>query len=139
MKCGGGPERAAGRKGARIMPKYRNDGTYPIRWRDAIFEPGEETEVSFFVPADALPGLVKTDDEPPVLSPVLFAGAVTGEMDVPFAPKVTISVQGAGAIYFADDPHGVEVDGGYTVTGDWDHIGKIRVEGSLNVVVERAV
>jgi hypothetical protein len=120
------------------MPTYRNDGSTPVRWKDAVFEPGVETEVSFFVPQGAYPALTKTADAPLVASPVLFTGAVAGEMILPYAPRIVVSSEGSGTIYFADDQDGVVVTGAWTtLPSPWEKLGKIRVEGSLHLTVER--
>jgi hypothetical protein len=121
------------------MPTYKNEGKAVATWEGTQFNPGVETEVSFFVPEGVYPAMTKTADAPPVSSPVIFTGEVSGAMDLPYAPKITLSVQGVGTLYLADDADGIAVNGGYTITAPWSKLGKIRVEdGALSVVVERA-
>jgi hypothetical protein len=57
------------------MPKYRNDTTAVVEFNKKTWNPGDEFEVTFFVPDEL--GLTKTADAPEVKSPMLAAGTVT--------------------------------------------------------------
>ncbi|MDR1160163.1 MAG: hypothetical protein LBK69_06005 [Syntrophomonadaceae bacterium] len=121
------------------MPTYFNHGNKAVLFNKQWFPAGERMEVSFFVPLSEYPDMELVADEPPVNSKVLFAGELTDEaIDVPYAETVSISVKGSGTVYFADDTEGVTVNGVYNLVSKWALVGKLRVEGTLDVVVERA-
>ncbi|MDR1209954.1 MAG: hypothetical protein LBK41_06540 [Clostridiales bacterium] len=128
------------------MPTYRNDsGLRRVISGNGdaatlVFDPGESKPASFYIPGGL--GLTLISSEPPVASPVLAAKTLTDEtFDIPYSGRIVVSVIGvSGATaYFADDTEGVAVpDGGaYVLSGAWYEIGKVRVEGTADIVVER--
>jgi hypothetical protein len=120
------------------MPTYKNKGV-PTYFNNVFFPAGQEVAVAFYVPLDAYKDFELISGEPPVNSKILFSGELTDEtIDVPYAETVSISVKGSGTVYFADDTEGVTVAGVYNLLSKWAYAGKLRVEGTLDVVVERA-
>jgi hypothetical protein len=121
------------------MPTYHNNSTTPVTVNGVTFPAGADTPTAFFMPPGA-GDFTKTDDSPPVKSPVLFSGECTDEtIALPYSAKgITVSATGSATLFFADDEDGVDISGGgYTISGAWMYLGKLRVVGTASVVVER--
>jgi hypothetical protein len=122
------------------MPTYLNNSmNTPVTVNGVTFPAGAATPAAFFMP----PGVgdfTLTDDAPPVRSPVLLAGEYSDEtIALPYSAKgITVSATGSATLFFADDADGIDISGGgYTISGAWMYLGKLRVVGTARVVVER--
>jgi hypothetical protein len=121
------------------MPTYRNDLPYGVVYEGKQIMPGDEFAADYYVPH-----MTVTGPAPLVVNQhVLYsADAVTDTTielsDLPACPpKIQISVMGAATAYFADDTNGVDCSSGYVLSGAWKRIGRVRIAGTAQVVIER--
>lgn len=122
------------------MPTYRNQTANSIVYAQTTFLPGVDTAVDFFIPYVEL-GLTLVSSSPPVQSMILFSGTVANKtLTIPAASNITVSAvtPTSATLYLADDPSGVYItaSNGYSITAPWQSIGRIRVEGEAQIVVE---
>ncbi|MDR1299559.1 MAG: hypothetical protein LBJ84_04840 [Oscillospiraceae bacterium] len=135
------------------MPTYRNDTANPIIVNGVTFAAGAEVAVSFYAPPGTV-GLTQIDAAPLVASPILLAGEFTDEtVELPYSDGLIVVSALAGStelrlgvkppltrLYFCDDANGVDISGSaYTISGAWESLGKVRIEGTARIVVEKGV
>lgn len=123
------------------MPTYRNVGQNTITYVGKTFVPGgEDIAVPFYVPETDI--IKKVKDDPFVKSPIILVKDATNEtIQIPAADEISICIttKSTAIITFADDDISVPLDNtnGYTLQTHWSKVGKIKVEGSARIIVER--
>jgi hypothetical protein len=125
------------------MPTYKNNAAIKVRrGGGCVWQPGEEIPLGYYVPPGA--ELAVTSDAPPVKSGLFVATVTDGELALPACGRGELSLLAMGGeakAWIADDgdpivlPEGV----GFEDAREWNRTGKIRVEGTAQVVWKEAL
>lgn len=125
------------------MPKYQNNTRHDISWEEYNIPAGTELAINVYLPYKEL-GLKKVSDEPKVITPVLFSAIVTDEVvDVPYSSSYVLSIlpeDGEAKIFLGEDteyPIIIKSGMSYNTHLNWIYASTIKVEGSVNMLIER--
>lgn len=126
------------------MPTYRNNTKLNRMYGGIDFPTNIEVKVTQFIPYELL-GLEKTSDEPKAKTLILFSDEVsTDTIDLTKFHDCEVYVSAyttsSATLYFGDDTQGVLIDtnsSAYTLSNKLSAIGKITVDGTARIVIER--
>jgi len=125
------------------MPKERNDNDFPVFWNGKCWEPGDEHEVLFFVPAAV--GLTRTSDLPKTPPLVLAGGGERTveagtplEIEIPYpvvTGRVKVSVlPGTGScnLFLGDGSVAIPINSGKAFLDvlPWERCPSLRLESA---------